>query len=102
MENKNASSSKIKIAVLVHDKVNQENIEAIQQWAKTENTVAHILTPTPAPVLNSKQAKLDSNGMQKAEPSIAYGAVIVVDGDNYEVVKQDGVTKHYILKLISI
>lgn len=87
-----------KIAVLVHDKVNQENIEAIQQWAKAENAVAHILTPTPAPVLNSKQAKLDSNGMQKAEPSIAYDAVIVVDGDNYEVVKQDGVTKHYILE----
>lgn len=87
-----------KIAVLVHDKVNQENIEAIQQWAKTENAVAHILTPTPAPILNSKQAKLDSNGMQKAEPSIAYDAVIVVDGDNYEVVKQDGVTKHYILE----
>jgi len=44
-----------KIAVLVHDKVNQENIEAIQQWAKAENAVAHILTPTPAPVLNTNK-----------------------------------------------
>ena len=87
-----------KIAVLVHDKVNQASIDAIQKWAKAEHAVAHILTPTPAPVINHQHGKVASNGMQKAEPSIAYDAVIVVDGDNDDKVKQDGVTKHYILE----
>ena len=87
-----------KIAVLVHDKVNQASIDAIQKWAKAEHAVAHILTPTPAPVINHQHGKVASNGMQKAEPSIAYDAVIVVDGDNDAEVKQDGVTKHYILE----
>ena len=87
-----------KIAVLVHDKVNQASIDAIQKWAEAEHAVAHILTPTPAPVINHQHAKVASNGMQKAEPSIAYDAVIVVDGDNDAEVKQDGVTKHYILE----
>ena len=87
-----------KIAVLVHDKVNQASIDAIQKWAKAEHAVAHILTPTPAPVINHQHGKVASNGMQKAEPSIAYDAVIVVDGDNDAEVKQDGGTKHYILE----
>ena len=87
-----------KIAILVHDKVNQASIDAIQKWAKAEHAVAHILTPTPAPVINHQHGKVASNGMQKAEPSIAYDAVIVVDGDNDAEVKQDGVTKHYILE----
>ena len=87
-----------KIAVLVHDKVNQASIDAIQKWAKAEHAVAHILTPTSAPVINHQHGKVASNGMQKAEPSIAYDAVIVVDGDNDAEVKQDGVTKHYILE----
>lgn len=87
-----------KIAVLVHDKVNQASIDAIQKWAKAEHAVAHILTPTAAPVINHQHGKVASNGMQKAEPSIAYDAVIVVDGDNDAEVKQDGVTKHYILE----
>lgn len=87
-----------KIAVLVHDKVNQASIDAIQKWAKAEHAVAHILTPTPAPVINHQHGKVASNGMQKAEPSIAYDAVIVVDGENDAEVKQDGVTKHYILE----
>lgn len=87
-----------KIALLVHDKVNQTSIDAIKQWAKTENAMVHVLTPTPAPVMNQKQSAVASDGMQKAEPSIAYDAIIIVDGDNYEQAKQDGVTKHYLLE----
>ncbi|MFW1754893.1 catalase HPII [Acinetobacter wanghuae] len=87
-----------KIAVLVHDDVNQSNIDAIQAWAKAEGAVADILTPKPAPVLNTDKAEVPSDGMQKAEPSIAYDAVIIVDGDNYDVAIQDGVTKHYLLE----
>ena len=85
-----------KIAVLVHDQVNTSQVKAIQAWAKAENAVAHVLTPTPAPVQGSDQAQLESDGMQKAEPSIAYDAVIIVDGDNLETVKRDGVAKHYL------
>lgn len=87
-----------KIAVLVHDNVSQANVDAILAWAKAENAVAHILTPTPAPVLNDQKAKLASNGMQKAEPSIMYDAVVIVDGNNYDAVKMDGVATHYILE----
>ena len=87
-----------KIAVLVHDQVNQASIDAIQQWATAEKAVAHILTPTPGPVMNQQQAQVASNGMQKAEPSIAYDAVVIVDGDNYPQALKDGVTKHYLLE----
>ena len=87
-----------KIAVLVHDNVNQANVDAIQQWAKAESAVAHILTPTPGPVLNDKKMPLASDGMQKGEPSVMYDAVVIVDGDNYDVVKMDGVATHYILE----
>jgi catalase len=36
--------------------------------------------------------------MQKAEPSIAYDAVVIVDGENYPQALKDGVTKHYLLE----
>lgn len=87
-----------KIAVLVHDKVNEANVAAILAWAQAESAVAHILTPTPAPVLSNAQSPLPSNGMQKGEPSVMYDAVVIVDGDNYDAVKADGVATHYILE----
>jgi catalase len=87
-----------KIAVLVHDKVNEANVAAILAWAQAESAVAHILTPTPAPVLGNAQSPLPSNGMQKGEPSVMYDAVVIVDGDNYDAVKADGVATHYILE----
>jgi len=87
-----------KIAVLVHDKVNEVNVAAILAWAQAESAVAHILTPTPAPVLSNAQSPLPSNGMQKGEPSVMYDAVVIVDGDNYDAVKADGVATHYILE----
>ncbi|WP_312158648.1 catalase HPII [Acinetobacter sp.] len=87
-----------KIAVLVHDKVNEANVAAILAWAQSESAVAHILTPTPAPVLSNGQSPLPSNGMQKAEPSVMYDAVVIVDGNNYDTVKADGVATHYILE----
>ncbi|MGE8557369.1 MAG: catalase HPII [Acinetobacter sp.] len=87
-----------KIAVLVHDKVNEANVAAILAWAQAESAVAHILTPTPAPILSNAQSPLPSNGMQKGEPSVMYDAVVIVDGDNYDAVKADGVATHYILE----
>lgn len=87
-----------KIALLVHDKVNQESIDAIKEWAKVENAIVHLLTPTPAAVINQTHSAIESDGMQKAEPSIAYDAVVIVDGDNLAEVKKDGVTKHYLLE----
>lgn len=87
-----------KIAVLVHDKVKAENLNHIKSWAEKENAVVHVLTPLPSPVKDSKGGDVSSNGMQKAEPSIAYDAVIIADGDNLNDVLQDGVTKHYLLE----
>lgn len=85
-----------KIAVLVHPQVNAQNVDAILNWAKAENAIAHILTPTPASVPTSSKTQVDSDGMQKAEPSIAYDAVVIVDGDNLDAVQADGVAKHYL------
>ncbi len=85
-----------KIAVLVHPKVNAQNVDAILKWAKAENAIAHILTPTPAAVPTSSKTQVGSDGMQKGEPSIAYDAVVIVDGDNLDVVQADGVAKHYL------
>ncbi|MBE9402283.1 catalase HPII [Acinetobacter albensis] len=85
-----------KIAVLVHDDINEQNLGAIQKWAITEKAIVHILTPMPASVKAVSGAQIQSDGMQKAEPSIGYDAVIVADGNNYNQVIKDGVTKHYV------
>lgn len=87
-----------KIAVLVHDHANVKAIEQIKKWALAEKAIVHVLTPTPAPVKGNDGSLIASDGMQKAEPSILYDAVVVVDGDNKDTFMQDGVTKHYILE----
>ena len=87
-----------KIAVLVHDKVNSATLYDIQNWAMKENVTIDVLTPLLAPVKGANGEEVTSDGMQKAEPSIAYDAVIIVDGDNLNDVLKDGVAKHYLLE----
>ena len=87
-----------KIAILAHDKANEASIKAVQAWAESESAVADVLTPRPGPVLSQQGTVISSDGMQKAEPSIAYDAVVIVDGDNYEMVLKDGIATHYLLE----
>ncbi|ENX09573.1 catalase HPII [Acinetobacter variabilis] len=87
-----------KIAILAHDKANEASIKAVQAWAESESAVADVLTPRPGPVLSQRGTVISSDGMQKAEPSIAYDAVVIVDGDNYEMVLKDGIATHYLLE----
>lgn len=87
-----------KIALLVHDKANEASIKAVQTWAESEGAVVDVLTPKPGPVLGQQGEVIPSDGMQKAEPSIAYDAVVIADGDNYDVVMKDGVATHYLLE----
>ena len=87
-----------KIALLVHDKANEASIKAVQAWAESEGAVVDVLTPKPGPVLGLQGDVIPSDGMQKAEPSIAYDAVVIADGDNYDVVMKDGVATHYLLE----
>lgn len=87
-----------KIALLVHDKANEASIKAVQAWAESEGAVVDVLTPKPGPVLGQQGEVIPSDGMQKAEPSIAYDAVVIADGDNYDVVMKDGVATHYLLE----
>ncbi|OAL85108.1 catalase HPII [Acinetobacter sp. SFD] len=87
-----------KIALLVHDKANEASIKAVQAWAESEGAVVDVLTPKPGPVLGLQGEVIPSDGMQKAEPSIAYDAVVIADGDNYDVVMKDGVATHYLLE----
>jgi len=51
-----------------------------------------------APVKDHKDNIIVADGMQMAEPSIAYDAVIIPDGDNLNAVMQDGVARHYVLE----
>ncbi len=87
-----------KIAVLIHDKVHAESLRSIINWSIQENAIVHLLTPMLAPVKGSRDEVIPSDGMQKAEPSIIYDAVVIADGDNLDAVLADGVSKHYLLE----
>lgn len=87
-----------KIAVLAHAHANVKALEQIKKWAVSEKAIVHVLTPTPAPIKGKDASLIDSDGMQKAEPSILYDAIVVLDGDNEDAFIQDGVAKHYILE----
>lgn len=87
-----------KIAVLIHNLVKSEALETIKNWAIKEGVIVHLLAPSLAPVKDHQDKVIAADGMQMAEPSIAYDAVIIPDGDNLNAVIQDGVTRHYILE----
>lgn len=87
-----------KIAVLIHNLVKSDALETIKNWAIKEGAVVHLLAPSLAPVKDHQDKVITADGMQMAEPSIAYDAVIIPDGDNLNTVIQDGVTRHYILE----
>lgn len=87
-----------KIAVLIHNLVKSDALETIKNWAIKEGAVVHLLAPSLAPVKDHQDKVITADGMQMAEPSIAYDAVIIPDGDNLNAVIQDGVTRHYILE----
>ncbi|ODL96994.1 catalase HPII [Acinetobacter pittii] len=87
-----------KVAVLIHNLVKSDSLEAMKNWAIKEGVALHLLAPSLAPVKDHKDNIIVADGMQMAEPSIAYDAVIIPDGDNLNAVLQDGVTRHYLLE----
>lgn len=87
-----------KIAVLIHNLVKSDALETIKNWAIKEGAIVHLLAPSLAPVKDHQDKVIAADGMQMAEPSIAYDAVIIPDGDNLNTVIQDGVTRHYIFE----
>ncbi|USP39120.1 catalase HPII [Acinetobacter sp. XS-4] len=87
-----------KVAVLIHNLVKSDTLEAIKNWAIKEGVVVHLLAPSLAPIKDHKDKIITADGMQMAEPSIAYDAVIIPDGDNLNAVLQDGVARHYVLE----
>lgn len=87
-----------KIAILIHNLVKSDALETIKNWAIKEGAIVHLLAPSLAPVKDDQDKVIAADGMQMAEPSIAYDAVIIPDGDNLNTVIQDGVTRHYILE----
>ncbi|WP_368677726.1 catalase HPII [Acinetobacter lactucae] len=87
-----------KVAVLIHNLVKSDELEAMKNWAIKEGVTLHLLAPSLAPVKDHQNKIITADGMQMAEPSIAYDAVIIPDGDNLNVVLQDGVARHYILE----
>lgn len=87
-----------KVAVLIHNLVKSDELEAMKNWAIKEGVTVHLLAPSLAPVKDHQDKIITADGMQMAEPSIAYDAVIIPDGDNLNVVLQDGVARHYVLE----
>lgn len=87
-----------KVAVLIHNLVKSDALKAMKNWAIKEGVTLHLLAPSLAPVKDHQDSIITADGMQMAEPSIAYDAVIIPDGDNLNVVMQDGVTRHYLLE----
>lgn len=87
-----------KVAVLIHNLVKSDALEAMKNWAIKEGVTLHLLAPSLAPVKDHQDSIITADGMQMAEPSIAYDAVIIPDGDNLNAVMQDGVTRHYLLE----
>ncbi|WP_081033723.1 catalase HPII [Acinetobacter lactucae] len=87
-----------KVAVLIHNLVKSDELEAMKNWAIKEGVTLHLLAPSLAPVKDHQNKIITADGMQMAEPSIAYDAVIIPDGDNLNVVLQDGVARHYVLE----
>lgn len=87
-----------KIAVLVHDGANSKSVDAVKAWAKSENAIADVLAPNAAPVKSKAGKDIAVDGRQNGEPSVTYDAVVVIDGDNLDVFKKDGVAKHYLLE----
>lgn len=87
-----------KVAVLIHNLVKSDTLEAMKNWAIKEGVTLHLLAPSLAPVKDHQDNIITADGMQMAEPSIAYDAVIIPDGDNLNAVMQDGVTRHYLLE----
>lgn len=87
-----------KVAVLIHNLVKSDELEVMKNWAIKEGVTLHLLAPSLAPVKDHQDKIITADGMQMAEPSIAYDAVIIPDGDNLIAVMQDGVTRHYLLE----
>ncbi|WP_349912656.1 catalase HPII [Acinetobacter pittii] len=87
-----------KVSVLIHNLVKSDELEVMKNWAIKEGVTLHLLAPSLAPVKDHKDNIIVADGMQMAEPSIAYDAVIIPDGDNLNAVMQDGVTRHYLLE----
>lgn len=87
-----------KVAVLIHNLVKSDELEVMKNWAIKEGVTLHLLAPSLAPVKDHKDNIITADGMQMAEPSIAYDAVIIPDGDNLNAVLQDGVARHYLLE----
>ena len=84
--------------MLVHNGVNASSIDDIKIWAEAEKAIVETLAPNAAPVKSSDGNEIPVDGRQNGEPSVTYDAVIVIDGNNLEVFKADGVSKHYVLE----
>lgn len=87
-----------KIAVLVHQGANATSVEAVKAWADSEHAIAEVLAPSAAPVQSSEGQTIAVDGRQNGEPSVTYDAVVVIDGDNLDMFRADGVAKHYLLE----
>ncbi|WP_288406406.1 catalase-related domain-containing protein, partial [uncultured Acinetobacter sp.] len=87
-----------KIAILVHNGANASSVDAVKAWAEGENAVAEVLAPSAAPVKSKDGKEIAVDGRQNGEPSVTYDAIVVIDGDNLDTFKADGVAKYYVLE----
>ncbi|MBB3102976.1 catalase HPII [Azomonas macrocytogenes] len=96
----NLLSGKIKgfkVAILVADGVNADDVQTIQQALKAEGAHAKVLGPTSAPVQTADGKTLEVDASADGLPSVALDAVFVPGGaEAAKAFASSGTAKHYL------
>ncbi len=88
-----------KIAVLVADGVNGDDVKAIKSALLAEGAHVKVLGPSAAPVTAADGSQLPVDGSAEGLPSVALDAVFVPGGAaSTQALAADGVAKHYLLE----
>jgi catalase len=88
-----------KIAVLVADGVNGDDVKAIKKALLAEGAHVKVLGPNAAPVTAADGSALPVDGSAEGMPSVALDAVYVPGGAaSVKALSADGVAKHYLLE----
>ena len=88
-----------KIAVLVADGVNGDDVKAIKSALLAEGAHVKVLGPNAAPVTAADGSALPVDGSAEGMPSVALDAVFVPGGaKSVEALSADGVAKHYLME----
>ncbi|WP_295472086.1 catalase HPII [uncultured Pseudomonas sp.] len=88
-----------KVAVLVANGVNGQDVEKIKTALTARGAHAKVLGPTSAPVTTAEGKTLEVDASAEGMPSVAFDAVFVPGGaESVKVLGGNGVTLHFLLE----